>query len=147
MLVFSNVDSVEARGAELSGEWHGPLVHVRASYSVHDAHDETTEQRLTNAPQRLAKLVLSAPLGATGVRAGLDTQYVSRRRTLAGEVGGYTVANLTFTRSGLAKGVELSFSLYNLFDKAYGDPGSVEHRQDVIAQDGRTVRLKLTYRF
>jgi iron complex outermembrane receptor protein len=147
MLVFSNVDSVEARGAELTGEWHGPLVHARASYSVQDAHDETTEQRLTNAPQRLAKLVLSAPLGATGVRAGLDAQYVSRRKTIAGEVGGCTIANLTFTHGGLAKGAELSLSLYNLFDKAYGDPGSVEHRQDVIAQDGRTVRLKLTYRF
>jgi outer membrane receptor protein involved in Fe transport len=147
LLVFSNLDRVEARGAEFTGEWQGQMVHARASYSIHDAHDEATEQVLTNAPRRLAKLILTAPLGATAVRAGLDMQYVSRRRTLAGEVGGYTVANLTFTHSGLAKGVELSFSLYNMFDKSYADPGSYEHRQDAIAQDGRSGRVKLTYRF
>ncbi len=147
MLVFKNLDSVEARGAELTGEWLGQTVHARASYSVHDARDEATEQRLTNAPARLAKLVLSSPLGTPTLRAGLDMQYVSRRKTLAGEVGGYGIANLTFTYTGLAQGTELSLSLYNLFDKAYADPGSLEHRQDVIAQDGRTVRLKLVYRF
>jgi len=146
-LVFKNLDNVEARGAEITGEWLGQTMHARASYSVQDAHDEATEQTLTNAPRHLAKLVVSTPLGISAVRAGFDARYVSRRRTLAGEVGGYTVSNLTFTHNGLAKGVELSFSLYNLFDKAYGDPGSLEHLQDVIAQDGRTVRLKLTYRF
>lgn len=36
-----------------------------------------------------------------------------------------------------------SFSL----DYTYGDPGAEEHRQDTIQQDGRTFRLKLTYRF
>jgi hypothetical protein len=29
----------------------------------------------------------------------------------------------------------------------YGDPGSTEHRQDIIDQDGRTFRVKLTYAF
>ncbi len=146
-LVFENVNNVEARGAEFTGEWQGQAVHMRGSYSIHDAHDETTEQRLTNSPARLAKFVVSAPLGAGALRAGLDMQYVSPRKTLAGQIGGYTVANLTLTYGGLAKGADLSLSFYNLFDKAYSDPGSVEHVQDAIAQDGRTARLKLTYRF
>ena len=29
----------------------------------------------------------------------------------------------------------------------YCDPGSEEHRQDTIVQNGRTFRVKLTYRF
>lgn len=35
----------------------------------------------------------------------------------------------------------------NLFDRAYADPGAEEHRQPVIGQDGRVVRMKLAWRF
>jgi iron complex outermembrane receptor protein len=45
------------------------------------------------------------------------------------------------------KGLELSASIYNLFDTKYGYPGGDEHVQDVLYQDGRTFRLKLTYTF
>jgi len=47
----------------------------------------------------------------------------------------------------LLKNLDLSASVYNLFDKKYGDPGGAEHLQDIIDQDGRTFRVKLTYRF
>jgi len=147
LLVFRNVDRVEARGAELGGEWRGNSVRARASLSVQAARDETTGQILTNAPRQLAKLNLSSPFAATGLRAAIDLQYVSRRRTLVAETGSYALANLTLTHAGLAKGIELSLSAYNLFDKAYSDPGSAEHLQDAIAQDGRSLRFKLSARF
>ena len=41
----------------------------------------------------------------------------------------------------------MSLSIYNLFDKKYANPGSAGNQQDVIPQDGRTYRFKLTYRF
>jgi len=47
----------------------------------------------------------------------------------------------------VVKGLEVSASVYNLFDRKYGEPGSGEHPQDVIEQDGRSVRLQLTYGF
>jgi iron complex outermembrane receptor protein len=31
--------------------------------------------------------------------------------------------------------------------KKYGDPGAGEHTQDIIEQDGRSFRAKLTYKF
>jgi outer membrane receptor for ferrienterochelin and colicins len=34
-----------------------------------------------------------------------------------------------------------------VFDKNYGNPGTEEHLQDIIAQDGRTFRLELSYKF
>jgi len=43
--------------------------------------------------------------------------------------------------------VALSASVYNLFDRDYGDPASTEHLQDVIEQDGRTFRVKVTASF
>ena len=39
-------------------------------------------------------------------------------------------------------------SLYNLFDKEYGDPADrATNMQDTIHQDGRILRLTLDYRF
>src|SRR5712692_4921679 len=43
-------------------------------------------------------------------------------------------------------GFDLSAGLYNLFDKRYADSGGVEHVQTSIPQDGRSFRVKLTYR-
>jgi len=80
--------------------------------------------------------------------AGVEGQYTGRRLTLDGQhAGSYTVVNLTLVTRRIASGLEVSASIYNLLDKDYGDPGSQEHLQDVIPQDGRSVRLSGTYRF
>lgn len=60
---------------------------------------------------------------------------------------GYTVANFTLSGRKLLPWLEVSASVYNLFDKAYADPGGQEHVQDTIPQDGRTFRLKATASF
>ena len=54
---------------------------------------------------------------------------------------------MTFLSRALPKGFELSGSVYNIFDKRYADPGSEEHRQEGIVQQGRTFRVRLTYSF
>ncbi|OGI48038.1 MAG: hypothetical protein A2151_05260 [Candidatus Muproteobacteria bacterium RBG_16_65_34] len=146
MLVFENVASAHARGLEVEGERiHDSGLRWRASYSLQRAEDLATGERLVNSPRQLAKLNLSAPVA--GVRAGLDVQYTDNRRTLAGETGGYTVTNLTVVTESLAKGIEASASVYNLFDKAYVYPAGEEHSMDVLREDGRSWRLKLNYRF
>jgi len=45
------------------------------------------------------------------------------------------------------KGLDLSASVYNLFDKSYQDPASLDHLQDSLVQDGRTFRVTARYRF
>jgi iron complex outermembrane receptor protein len=57
------------------------------------------------------------------------------------------LTNLTLLGERLAENLDLSASIYNLFDKRYSDPGAQEHVQDLIAQDGRSYRFKLNYRF
>ena len=42
---------------------------------------------------------------------------------------------------------DLSASIYNLFDERYSDPGSAELVQDLIPQNGRNLRIKLSWRF
>ena len=47
----------------------------------------------------------------------------------------------------MVKGLDLSASVYNLLDKRYSDPSSPFHQQASIEQNGRSFRVKLTYRF
>ncbi len=63
------------------------------------------------------------------------------------DAAGYGIVNLSLFSENLVKGLELSASVYNLFDKRYDDPSTPFHRQDLIEQDGRAFRVKLTYRF
>ncbi|HJV84049.1 MAG TPA: TonB-dependent receptor [Noviherbaspirillum sp.] len=148
LLVFRNLSRATARGIEFGVEkaWSGGM-RLRSSYSWQQTRDDLTGAPLVNSPHHLAKLNLSAPVFSSGWRAGVEGQYVGRRKTLQSETGGYWLANLTLSSVRLAPGLEMSASIYNLFDRAYADPGAEEHVQDVLRQDGRSFRLKMTYAF
>jgi iron complex outermembrane receptor protein len=63
------------------------------------------------------------------------------------DAAGYGILNLTLFSQNFIKNLEFSASLYNVLDRKYSDPASRFHQQDTIEQDGRSFRLKLTYRF
>ncbi len=149
LLVFRNVEEVEARGVELAlgGRWENGL-RARTSYSYVEAEDRATNERLANSPRHLAKLNLIAPVVKDTLFAGLEIQYNGRSRTLAGDhADDFVLTNLALTYTSPSKRLEIAAGLYNLFDVDYAYPGSGEHVQDQIEQDGRTFRIKLTYRF
>jgi iron complex outermembrane receptor protein len=151
LLVFQNRDDIGARGLEveldLEGQW--PLgLDGRLSYAIQQTEDLELNRRLTNSPQHIAQLNLILPLVPRRFFMGVDFNYVSSRHTLAGNtVGGYTTTNLTLFSHHIVKGLEISGSIYNLFDREYEEPGSGEHVQDQLEQDGRTFWLKLKYGF
>ena len=148
--VYRNVDSVEARGveAELEGKWDNGLF-SRISYVYQKSKDSLTGELIPNSPRSLAKFNVTAPLASEKLFAGAEIQYASKRRTNAGnELGGFFLTNVTLFSQKIAKDLELSGSVYNVFDKQYSDPASEEHRpMDSIGQDGRSFRVKATYRF
>ena len=95
----------------------------------------------------MAKLKLAAPLIKDRLTAGLDARYMGARMTLTGgEAKEYVVTNASILAPSLFRRFELSATAYNLFGVRYGNPGSEEHRQDVILQDGRQLRLQATFR-
>jgi iron complex outermembrane receptor protein len=47
----------------------------------------------------------------------------------------------------LARNLEISAGIYNLFDKRYFDPAPPDFLQDANPQSGRTFRLKAAYAF
>ncbi len=79
---------------------------------------------------------------------GVECQYLSHRRTLAGShVGGFGLVNLTLLGHDLPGGWAVSAGVRNLLDKPYADPGAGEHLQDALAQDGRTYQFQATRSF
>jgi iron complex outermembrane receptor protein len=149
LLVFQNTGDVEAKGIEieLDGKWSRGI-ETRLSYTLQEVRDGETGSILTNSPRHMAKLNVIAPVYKDLIFAGADLRYLSSRKTLGGnDTGDCFVANLTLFSRNLLKGLEISASVYNLFDREFGDPGSEEHLQDIIMQDGRTFRVKLTYSF
>ncbi len=150
LLVYQNLERAIAKGVEL--EWlsfcpcgYGPF--WRASYSWQRVKDAATGETLINAPRHLGKLFVSLPIPESQWRMGLEAQWVSARKAREGGVGGYALANLTFLSSTFIRNAEISASVYNLFDRKYADPVGEEFLQNALAQDGRTWRVKINYRF
>ena len=147
LLQFQNGDAVRAKGVELVFErkWDSGL-RAQVNYTYEHAVDPKTGAVLANSPAHLANVNLLVPALGKKLTAGLDLHYISARQTLAGNAApGFVVTNVTLFSQRLFKGIELSGSVYNLFDTRYGYPGGNEHVQDILYQDGRSARLKLAY--
>jgi outer membrane receptor protein involved in Fe transport len=156
LLQFRNVGRVQSRGAQFEAEqaWDNGG-RLRASYSYQlaedlNARDSGMDPILLNAPRHLAKLNFTSPIPVVSLRAGLEVQSMSRRRSTGGEVAGHTVTNLTLIDPSLTQSLTASFSVYNLFDTKYADPASAALSNlglDSIPQPRRSFLLKLTYTF
>ena len=167
LLVFKNVDDVSAKGVEFELEGKGENgLEGRISYSFQKTEDKQTGDVLTNSPKHLAKANMIIPIMEEKIFLGIEEQYTSKRSTLYREkqeglpeslraadypsdhfAGSFFITNVTLYTRSILKDLEASASVYNLFNRKYGDPGAGEHFQDTIEQDGRTFRLKLTYSF
>ncbi|HTZ19073.1 MAG TPA: TonB-dependent receptor, partial [Dissulfurispiraceae bacterium] len=149
LLVFRNADKVEAKGMEFELQWVSEDGYkATASYTAQDAKDQTKHESLVNSPKHLAKINFTFPIWSDKLFMGSEEQFTSSRRTLANaKTGNVYLTNVTLFSQKIIKNLEFSGSVYNLFDKKYGDPGAEEHLQDIILQDGRSYRVKLTCRF
>jgi outer membrane receptor for ferrienterochelin and colicins len=149
LLIYENIDKVEAKGVEfeLEGKWESGL-NGKISYTFQETTDKKTGEILTNSPRHLAKLNLIVPVIKKKLFVGMEEQYTSKKKTLTGKnMDDFFISSLTLFSQNLLKNLEASATVYNLFNKKYGDPGSEEHVQDIIEQDGRGFRFKLTYKF
>ncbi len=145
---YQSGEDVDAKGMELSADktwgWGGRL---RGSVSYQDVA-YTSGLGLANSPQLLGKLNFSGPLYSTGLRLGYELQYSSKRQAMDGmDLDAYWLSNLQLSSDKWAKGLEASLGIYNLFNIRYAHPGSDINWQNALEQDGRTLRMKLDYRF
>lgn len=146
--VFANIEEASARGLELEAEgaWRGG-VHTLASYTFQDVHSEPNDQRLSNSPRHLFRAQVTGPVIPRILFFGAEGLYTGDRLTIRHNVAeGAFLGNLTLTSRALSR-ARLSLTVGNIFNRGYVDPGAEEHPCDVIAQQGRTVRAKLSWRF
>jgi outer membrane receptor for ferrienterochelin and colicins len=154
---FDNINA-ESQGAEvaLEGKWPGGI-RGRASYSIQKTENHSASADFPDSPEHLFKLNLSAPLYREKLFAGLEYQYTTSRKTVftdssaatvpGVDAKGFGVLNFTLFSQNLVKNLEVSASIYNLLDQSYADPSTRYHLQDQLPRDGRSFRLKLSYRF
>jgi outer membrane receptor for ferrienterochelin and colicins len=154
---YTNLN-VDAKGVELAleGMWTNGI-RGRVSYSYQQTENRSHDQDLPDSPAHLVKCNLSVPLYKDKVFAGVEFLYTSSRDTVyttstsetlpGADAAGFGIVNVTLFSQNIIKNLQFSASVYNLLDHKYGDPATHSHQQDVIEQDGRTFRIKLTYRF
>ena len=142
LAIFANASKLRARGLETEYERSG-AASLRASISWQKVSGDSGIG--VDTPAVLAKLNLAAPLWRSAWRGGLETQYVGPRATQNGRTGGFWLANLNFFSTRLTPQWDGAVGMYNLFGRRHADPASEAHQQDVIVQDGRSLRLTLSY--
>ncbi|MEM5790338.1 MAG: TonB-dependent receptor, partial [Syntrophobacteraceae bacterium] len=148
-LVFRNMDRVNAYGFEweFESKWKCGI-ESRLSYAFQQARNDLDDSILTNSPFHQGKLNIIFPLYRDRVLLGTEFQYMSPRKTLAGQkTDNVFLTNLTLFTQKFMSGMEVSATVYNIFNQKYGDPGSEEHLQDILYQDGINFRVKVTYSF
>lgn len=155
LAVFKNQNQLETKGLELQaeGKWESGFS-GRVSYCYQETNKQGSGQLTANSPSSLAKVSLTVPLPLKKSFATLETLYGSARlNTVDEKIAGATIFNLTLLSYDLLKGLDLSASIYNLFDTSYAMPVGSEQTNSLsetlrsIQQDGLTFRIKATYRF
>ncbi len=154
--VFGNFDA-ETLGAELALDAKWNDINGRLSYSLQRTENRETGIGLADSPENMIKLNVNAPLYKEKLFAGFEVQYTSQSKTEIWNPGsvtpgpnspGFTVVNFTiFSHDLFIKNLELSASVYNLFNTKYFNPSSNFHLEPYIQQDGINFRVKATYRF
>jgi iron complex outermembrane receptor protein len=150
-LVFINSEEVTSKGIELEfkGAWENGT-RARVGYTYQESKYSENDCDLVNSPHHRAtvNLIVPIPIKDEKLFGGIEVQYTGRRETIGGDtLEGYLVTNLTLFGQKLLRGLDLSGSVYNLFDKTYSDPAGEEHEMDSIAHDGRSFMAKVTYTF
>ena len=148
-LHFDNTGDVIVNGAEaeVEGKWDNGLL-VRASYTRQEAVSDLTDRRIVNSPTDMVKMQVSVPVFRDKIFTSLEMLYASDRLSKQNEgIGDSCLLNATLFSRELLPGLDFSASVYNLLDRKYATPVSDVFQQQSIEQDGRTFRLKVTYRF
>ena len=152
--VFTNQSRLESKGLELQaeGKWENGYSGL-LSYCYQETRDPGGHGAV-NSPRNLAKGSFTVPLPPGKSSATLEMFYAGSRLNANREtVDGGAIFNLTLLNRDLLKGLDLSASIYNLFDTSYAVPSGPEHFNSLgetlreIPQNGITFRIKATYRF
>jgi iron complex outermembrane receptor protein len=152
---YLNLADVAAKGIEVS-------LDARPTQGTHGYLNYTFQRTrlsgspMTNSPSHMVKTGLGADIFRLTTGA-VELRYESSRITPQGTTtNGFVIANSNFTFRPFADrprgnimltGLEVGLHADNLFNTRYANPGSIEHLEQSIEQNGRTFIVRLTSRF
>jgi len=145
---FVNVGRDRGRALELELETkRASGLAARVSYTLADAADEIQHVRLANSPLHMAKFNGTVPLSHKSF-AALEVLYASSQISYQGtRVPSSLLTNVTVSTKPMWGGWAFSASCYNAFNRRWFSPAGPGLLQAELQQDGRTFRVKITYRF
>ncbi len=114
--VFSNIARASNRGLELSASGTYANTALRASLTLQDPRDETTDTRLRRRARTLVSLAADRRFGAWQI--GGDIGLTGNRPDGGNDLAGYALVNLT-ARYRLTPAVDLFGRVDNLLDRTY----------------------------
>ena len=152
---YVNLANVVAKGIEVSLDARPTQgTHGYVNYTFQHVHLSGAD--MTNSPSHMLKAGLGADLFRL-TTAAVELRYESSRITPQGTTtDGFVIGNANVTvrpfgnrgpDNNLVSGLELGLHVENLFNARYSNPGSIEHLQPTIEQNGRTFVVRLTSRF
>jgi outer membrane receptor for ferrienterochelin and colicins len=143
---YANGGHVRANGLEFEAQMRlNRGVQGVASYALQRAEDLETGATLVNSPAQVTKFRVSVPGPSKRSFVSAEVLGMSSRRTLGGAtLPAQATANVTAIVPILTA-FELVGTVRNLFDVQYADPVSADHLEDVVSQNGRTLRIGLTW--
>jgi len=147
-LVFENLDEAESKGVQVDYRIDlGKDIQTAYNYTYQYATDATSDELLVNSPKHLANARVSF-LFWEKYRTSLSVQYVGEKIAPSGDaIDDYLITNISVRGDDIVEGLDLSATVYNLFDSEYAHSEIVEHLQHAIAQDGLSFRIQATYKF
>jgi outer membrane receptor for ferrienterochelin and colicins len=144
---FVNGGHVRAGGLELEAQMRlSRGVQGVMSYALQRVKDLETGQTLVNSPGQMATLRVSVPGPSKRWLASVEVLSLGSRRTLTGATLKPAATAGVTVLAPIGRAFELFGGVRNLFDVQYADPASDQHRQDVIPQNGRTLRVGLRWK-
>lgn len=154
---YANYGQVNTKGIEASFRSSLPQgFRGYAGLELVRAEDEITKARLTNSPASTIKLGLSRPVMGIDIAAEFRHE-AGRLNAHGGSTSPYSITNLTLSRrlgsprgfglGAVGQRMDLMVQVRNLFNESYRVPAALSLRQSTFLQDGRSVWVRLGYRF
>lgn len=147
--IIVNLSRDTATGIEssITGSWESGWK-GRASYSIFETYDSNTGRKLSDAPGKIGRLSLSAPLIIPGLFLSGQLNYLSSRNDyFSNTLPQATVVNAILNYDKFWRNADLSLGVFNLFDRTYSSVGTAEKGVEQVRQDGRTIQFKMTVGF
>ena len=150
--LYENASSASVKGTELGLDAYWPGgVRGRLSYTFQESRDDATRLILADSPRHMAKASVSVPFIEHKLFGSFEVLFMSDRSSHSGTpMDSHTTANFTLFAQNVIPRMELSASVYNIFDEQFSDPARpLIHSpgRNEIERDGRGFRFKLTYVF